>query len=382
MSASLKLTKRKGSTRWWVRGTVDGKRYEASAGTDCREQAEEFLADLKARTFRERVYGRKSVASFADAVAAHLSDAKRSKRDVLRIERLLLHFKETPLKDIDQGSLEGAYKACLRDGLSTGPGGKLRGVLAPLRAVLRTAALHKLCEAPMLKAPKTAPAPTYFLKPEEVARLILAAPEHIRPLFIFLFATGARASEAIGLDWADVDLKGRRARLRQKQKMARPIRDADLPPVAVAALRSLPHRSGAVFRPDKRGEKAPPPGAWQGYKITRDTGDASDGEGGQFKKVWATACREAGLPGEWRIWTDKQGKERRQWVPEHTPHDARHTWATWHYCIRKDLLRLKADGGWSTITMVERYAKVMPDAYRDEAIAWLEGRAAMLCAAE
>jgi integrase len=212
------------------------------------------------------------------------------------------------------------------------------------------------------------PTPTTYLRPAEVARLIGAAPAHARPLFVFLFACGPRASEAIDLEWPNIDLRGRRARLTQKQRMARPVREVDLPPVALAALASLPHREGAVFRPHKRGARAAKPGEWQGYRRSR-----AEGEGGQFKKVWATACREAGLPGDWREWTDKKGRRQRQWVPAHTPHDARHTWATWHYAISKDLLGLRQDGGWSTTAMVERYAKVMPDAYRQEAIDWLAG---------
>ena len=46
----------------------------------------------------------------------------------------------------------------------------------------------------------------------------------------------------------------------------------------------------------------------------------------------------------------------------------------WYYCIHKDLLKLKQDGGWSTVAMCERYAKVMPDAYRQDAIDWLAGK--------
>jgi integrase len=42
--------------------------------------------------------------------------------------------------------------------------------------------------------------------------------------------------------------------------------------------------------------------------------------------------------------------------PEFTPHDLRHTWASWHYALHKDLIRLQQDGGWSTITLVTRYA--------------------------
>ncbi|WP_264787539.1 tyrosine-type recombinase/integrase [Gluconobacter roseus] len=49
--------------------------------------------------------------------------------------------------------------------------------------------------------------------------------------------------------------------------------------------------------------------------------------------------------------------ERRVFVPDITPHDLRHTWATWHYCLHKDLLRLKDEGDWSTINIVARYTK-------------------------
>ena len=83
-------------------------------------------------------------------------------------------------------------------------------------------------------------------------------------------------------------------------------------------------------------------------------------------------CRKAGLPGRMRVWTPKgQKKPKSVFVPDVTPHDARHTWASWQYCLHKDLMRLKADGGWGNITTVTRYAKVMPEAYRDEIMEWL-----------
>ena len=46
--------------------------------------------------------------------------------------------------------------------------------------------------------------------------------------------------------------------------------------------------------------------------------------------------------------------------PTISPHDLRHTWASWLYAASKDLLLLKAEGGWATLTMVERYAHLMP----------------------
>ena len=63
---------------------------------------------------------------------------------------------------------------------------------------------------------------------------------------------------------------------------------------------------------------------------------------GQIKTGFKNALRRAGLD------------------PSFRPHDCRHTWASWHYALHKDLLMLKAEGGWKTIDMVERYAHLLP----------------------
>ncbi len=56
-----------------------------------------------------------------------------------------------------------------------------------------------------------------------------------------------------------------------------------------------------------------------------------------------------------RLGAGRQTTERRWFVSEVTPHDLRHTWVSAQYCMHKDLLRLKHEGGWGTIQMVERY---------------------------
>jgi len=71
--------------------------------------------------------------------------------------------------------------------------------------------------------------------------------------------------------------------------------------------------------------------------------------GGQIKTGWAGALRRAGFN------------------PEFTPHALRHTWASWHYALHKHLIRLKEEGGWSSVVLVERYAHLLP-AGHDEAI--------------
>jgi integrase len=103
-----------------------------------------------------------------------------------------------------------------------------------------------------------------------------------------------------------------------------------LPSRVVVELANLPHRDGAVFRrPDG-----------QPY------GD-HDGYGGQIKTAWKGAIRRAGINAEF------------------TPHTCRHTWASWHYALHRDLLRLKEEGGWSSVTLVERYAHLLPAGHED-----------------
>jgi integrase len=149
------------------------------------------------------------------------------------------------------------------------------------------------------------------------------------PLPIFCLCTGARLSEALELEWREVDLAGRRA-IFWKTKGGRR-RVAELQPAAVDALSALPHRDGRVFLYQ-------PPGR---TKAPRPYVDRNRDGGGQIKTAWRGAIKRAGLAAV-------------------SPHDLRHTWASWHYGVHKDLLALKVEGGWSSVALVERYAHLMP----------------------
>jgi integrase len=245
-----------------------------------------------------------------------------------------------------------------------------RNVLVPLRAILEHAAVRRWCDRPAFDAPRQPPGRVQFLRPAEAEALVAAAAAHLRPLLIFLLTTGARMSEALELDWRNVDLRGQQAEL-VKTKTGRP-RHVELVPRALAALEAMEHREGRVFRPV--------------YSVRDDGSRRRDGigyrdngrtSGGQIKTAWAGACRRAGLPGAWAAWTDSKGGTWRRWLPELRPHDLRHTWATWHYAAHRDLLRLQAAGGWTGLGLVTRYAHLLPAAYETEARAWLgvKGRA-------
>ena len=209
-----------------------------------------------------------------------------------------------------------------------------REIISPIRAVMRLAQERGWCTAPHFRTAREVEGRTAYLLPAEAERLIAAAGPHLQPLIVFLLATGARMGEAIYLDWDDrsIDLTGGQVIFFADQTKAKKRRIVDLPPRAVAALANLPHREGAVFRrPD-------------GLPYI----DRRGHYGGQVKTAFAAAVRRAGLN------------------PAITPHICRHSWASWHYSVHRDPLLLKQDGGWSSLALVERYAKLMAKGYETE----------------
>lgn len=353
----ISVIKRKGREALYIRGTVRGQSIYECTGTSDPEQAEAYRAKREAELWEESVYGKRAVVTFAAAVSAYLEAEQRSETTLFHIERLLRHFGTRKLNAIKQEDVDRAYKAILTKGTDAAPATKLRGVLTPLRAILEFAALRDWCDKPSFSSPKIPRTKMQFLRPAEATDLVNEAAPHIRPLLVFLIGTGARMSEALELDWRDVDLPAARVVVWQKQDTERHI---DLPPVVVLALSGLPHREGRVFRP------------YRGKMMGAGYHDTGRNGGGQIKNAWAYACERAGLPGRERAWVPKGStKEKRVFVPDLTPHCLRHTWATWHYCIHKDLLRLKEEGGWQTIGIVTRYAKKMPDFHREAVIRWM-----------
>jgi integrase len=214
------------------------------------------------------------------------------------------------------------------------PGTYTRAIVMPLRAILHHAYKLGWCDPPHIVAPRENQGRTLFFLPGDVDLLLDAAAPHLGPLLVFLVGTGARMSEALELEWRDVDLTGARAIFWHTKTGKR--RVAELSPRVLAELANLPHRDDLVF--------LGPHG--QAYV------DRERRYGGQIKTAWKSAIRRADLN------------------PEFTPHDCRHTWASWHYALHKDLIRLKQDGGWSSVALVERYAHLLPAGNEEGIRAW------------
>lgn len=331
----LRVTRRAGSRHLWVTGTIRGRRVRESAGTDDPGLADEFRATREAEIYRAAVHGARPTVTVATATESYLVNAgPHSAATLARVGRLLRAIgPRATLAEIDQHRIDQLAATLLRPGSAQAT--RLREVTTPIRAILTHAARRGWCDLPQFEAPPPPPPRTEWLTPAEADALEAAAAKHLRPLLVFLLATGARLGEALRLEWPDVDLDHGRARLRLTKSGGD--RHVDLCPRAVVAMSALPHRIGAVFRTR----------AGHAYEPKRVQG------GGQIKTAWATALRTAKL------------STRRL-----TPHTLRHTWATWHAAIHRDPQLLRYEGGWASLALVDRYAHLAPRTMAAEMQAW------------
>jgi len=307
------------------------KRAAGSSLVAAKAEARQLEIDIIANGWPDR----RAAHCFVDALEHYLKLEVRSAATKRQCERLLDHLgAEKPCAEIDDDTVIMLKDRMLRPDASEAT--VLREIITPLRAILRWPVKKGWCLDPDFNLPKIVEIRTLFLLPAEVDWLLLASASHLVPLLTALVGTGMRMSEALYLDWCDVDLIEARIIVWADRTKGGKRRTIFLTPRVLTVLTKLPHRDGRVFR--------------------RDDGEPyaeKEEGGGQIKTGWHAAIRRAGLN------------------PDFTPHTCRHTWATWHYAQHKDLLRLKHDGGWSSVKLVERYAHLMTGGQEPAIRDWL-----------
>lgn len=313
---------RHGSPNYYIRGTFRGFRIDKSTGVRTRREADEILAALQRDLLIESAHGVSATRTFADAAMSYMeADGERT-----HLPALIRHLGERPLSRIGPGEIKATATK-----LSKRPGGKRllpstvnRQIYTPLIAVLNHAAELGWCYKPKGTRPEQPKGRVRQISYEEADRLIAAAAPHLKPIVKFMLSTGARVGEVLTLQWEDVDLTKKRLVFWDTKNTDN--RGVSLNKEAVSVLAALPHRSGAVFRrPDG--------------KPYEDRGGEG---GGQLKTAWRTMLKRAG-------------------ITDFTPHDCRHTWASWTYGNGVNLTELMALGGWRTAKMALRYAHANPD---------------------
>lgn len=243
----LKLRPPRGRSPFWsVKGTYIGVRVDRSTKTSKRTVAAQILKRWEQEIERGS-YASPTDATFASTAVSYMNLGG----DRRFLKRLLEHFGDRPLKDIDQAEIDALAVRLYPDATDAT---RNRQVYTPISAVMRHGG-HRLD----LRRPRWASGQrqTAWLWPEQAEALFAEAEKLDRSfaaLLITLCYTGLRLSEALNLTWKNVRLADGYAYI-PDTKNEEP-RAVFLPPVAVAALANMgrgDQREPRVFRFSKSG---------------------------------------------------------------------------------------------------------------------------------
>lgn len=305
----LKLVQpfKKKSPHWYVRGSYLGQRVFRSTGTGKRAVALQVLKKFE-REIESGEFSRKGEPTFASAAAEYM----KAGGERIYVTRLLYHFGDAPLSNIDQAAVDQAAIELYPKGSSAT---RNRSVYTPVSAILRHVGYGW-----GMRRPKGASGnrTTAWLWPEQAFALIAEAEKlsgDFAALLTVLLYTGMRLSEALGLKWNDVRLADAFAYI-PDTKNDDP-RAVFLPPPAVAALANLPNRSsGRAFAFSKGGHL---------YSLLRAAAARADVELPErsafhiFRHTYATWMRRyAGLDTKGLVatgtWKDRKSADRYEHV--------------------------------------------------------------------
>jgi integrase len=318
----LKLKERHGSPYWYLRGTVRGISVDESTGIAVSniKSANEYRIKREAEVLEESIHGKRVTATFAQAALSYL---EKGGRQTHRLADIIKHFGTTKLSMIGQAEIDDGAIAVFPTMQNSS---RRTFYYARVSAILKHAHKRGMCDEIHFDWPPLGNGVIRWLTKEEANRFIDEG-RHIKPLLIFLFYTGARISEAMNLQLQDLDLERRHVQFIDTKNGTD--RGVPLHPRVVEALREMlsVHRpnGGDVFR------------RLDGTEYDHDS-KPSD----RIRNVFKEACKRAKIT-KFRI------------------HDTRHTWATWHYQMNRDLGALQKLGGWKTLAMVMRYAHTNVD---------------------
>lgn len=299
---------RKGKSSFYsMRGTHLGVYTDRSTGASERATAQRVLNRRK-RQIESGKFEDPQAPGFAGAASAYLK-AGGERRFVAK---LLHHFKNTPLVDIDQGAIDHAAETLYP---KTSPATRNRQVYSPISAILKRAGHSGEIKRPIGSQGTKR---TAWLETDDGFRL-LARARKISPEFgllcLTLIYTGLRLSEALEMRWEDVRLKRSFVYI-PDTKTGEP-RAVHLTKELVKGFKSHPRgieKEGYVFKYHKSGAL---------YSMLRK------------------AAKEAGIK-----------------LPMRTAfHIFRHTYGTWmRHFGGLDTIGLVRTGTWADTDSVERYS--------------------------
>lgn len=226
----LKIYKRGGV--WHYRGTVAKRRLRGSTGAANKETAARIAAEIEDRAWKRRLDGPAAVLTFAQAAIKYRAAGKQ----IRFLERIEDYWKDTLVINITPGAIQdSALSLYPRATAAT----RNRQAIVPTQAVINHAADSELCPRIRVKRFKLetkskVPATLEWI---EAFRAQAKRP-HLGAVALFMFLTGARISEALAVEWEDIDFKAKSVLIKQT-KLGNE-RRAHLPQSLIVVLANLP----------------------------------------------------------------------------------------------------------------------------------------------
>ena len=197
----VKLKRRPGRPHWYIHGTIRGVSVRESTGVADHKAAEAIRARREWEIIQRSVFGAEATATFVAAAVSYLEIGGER----LYLKPIIARLGSVPLAKIDQALIEQTARALYP---TASPATLNRQAFTPIAAVLNHAAKRGLCAHRVIERPAQPKGRVRWLTFEEAEQLVDACSPHLRPLVLFLLGTGARTSEALYLDWREVDLAG------------------------------------------------------------------------------------------------------------------------------------------------------------------------------
>jgi integrase len=314
---------------WWIAYYYKGKLHREATGTSIKGEAERLLrARLTAVDQGTLVEPAAKKTTLADLRRLVETDYRNNRRNSLRevvrcYDRLDEHFGEGCLaRSISTERVEG-YKA---ERLAQAAAATINRELAMLRRGFRLALrLGRVSMRPDFSLLREDNVRRGFFELEQFEAVREKLPHSLQPLATFLYWTGWRKSEALGLEWRHVDLKAGVIRI-DTSKNGEP---RTIPYAVVPALK-------AVI--EGQHEHAVALGRSEGL-VVRWVFDRDGERTLDFGGAWSGACVRAGMPG--RLVHDFRRTAARNMMRAGIPQN----------------VAMKI-GGWKTDSVFRRYAIV------------------------
>jgi integrase len=228
----LKIYRRPGSTVWQYRGTLAGRRLRGSTGASDKETAQRIASSIEDKFWKRGLDGKEKALTWPKAVALYISAGKSTRF----LPPLVKYWGDAKIAEMNAGSIRQSAVDIYSSAKNST---RNRQVIVPTLAVINHCAELGLCPPMKMKRFKVE---TKIKKPVtlEWINAFRAAADRpdIGTLALFMFATGARVSEALAVRWDDIVLKEKWVLIRQT-KLGNE-RRAHIPAQLLVALANLP----------------------------------------------------------------------------------------------------------------------------------------------